>query len=85
MIWKGLVNYFSMISHMGGLVIWKGLFNSFLMIETNLALNIGNVRRLKIGEDPSIGCAQCHLPPELTMEALRERGIFYLSQLAILI
>ena len=64
-------------------MMWKGLVNYFLMIEKNLALNIGNVRRLKIGKDPSIGCAQCHLPPELTMEALRERGIFYLSQLAI--
>ena len=68
-------------SRVGGSVIWEAVVNSFSMIESNLAWNIGDGRRLRIGEDPWIGSAHRHLLPKWMVAALRERGIIFLSEL----
>ena len=41
--------------HYGGLVIWKAVVKSFDVIESNLAWNVGNDRKLRVGEDPWVG------------------------------
>ena len=46
------------------------------MIESNLAWNIGDGRRLTIEEDPWIGSAHRHLLPERMVPALREGDNF---------
>lgn len=69
-------------SHVGGSVIWKAVVTSFPVIETNLAWNIGDGRRLRVEEDPWVGCVGRHLLSSQTVAALRARGINFLSQLA---
>ena len=71
-----------METHTSGSVIWKAMVLSFDVIESNLAWNVGNGRKLRVGEDPWVGCTQQHRLPVHTVEALRQRGIVYLSQLA---
>ena len=66
----------------GGLDDWKDVVNSFPEIESILAWNIRDGRRLIIGEEPWIGSAHRHLLSERTVVALRERGIIFMSQLA---
>ena len=43
---------------------------------------MGNDRKIRVGEDPWVRCNQQHMLPDHTVEALRQRGIVYLSQLA---
>ena len=71
-----------MKTHKGGSVSWKVVVLSFDVIESNLGWNVGNGRKLRVGEDPWVGCTQQHRLPVHTVEALRQRGIVYLSQLA---
>ena len=47
-------------SHLGGLVIWKVVVKYFDVIEDSLAWNIINGRKLRVGEDPWVGCNQQH-------------------------
>ena len=54
----------------------------FDIIGTNIALNVGNRRRFRIGVDPWVGCEQKHILPARMVEALREQDIVYIYQLA---
>ena len=63
-------------------MIWKVVVLSFSVLETNLAWNVGDGRKLRVGEDPWVGSTQQHILPSHTMEALRHGDIFYLYQLA---
>ena len=58
-------------SHQGGLVIWKEVVKAFDVIEDSLAWNLGNGRKLKVGEDPWVGCNQQHRLSENLVEPLR--------------
>ena len=69
-------------SHIGGSVIWKVVVLSFGVIESNLAWHVGNDRKLRVGEDSWVSCSQKHRLSGHTVEALRQRGLVYLSQLA---
>ena len=69
-------------SFAGGPVIWKALVKSFHILETSLAWDVGSGRKLRVGEDPWMGSVLQHLLPRRTVEALRKRGITFLSQLA---
>ena len=42
-------------SHSGGSVIRKVMVQSFCVLESKLAWNVGNGRKLRVGEDPWIG------------------------------
>ena len=39
-------------SHTSGSIIWKAVVKSFDVIEDSLAWNIGNGRKMRVGEDP---------------------------------
>ena len=43
-------------SHRGGSVIWKAVIKSFDVIGENLFWKVGNGRRVRVGEDPWLGC-----------------------------
>ena len=60
-----------MKSHIVGSVIWKAVVLSFHVLKSNLAWNVGNGRRFRVGEDTWVGSTQQHLLPSHTMEALR--------------
>ena len=63
-------------THSGGSKIWKAVVKSIDVIETNLSWNVGYGKKLRVG------CNQQHRLHIHTVESLRQRGIFYLSQLA---
>ena len=69
-------------SHVGGSVFWKAVVKSLDVIKASLAWHVRNGRKLRVGEDPWVGSIQQHRLHVDTMEELRHRGIFYLSQLA---
>jgi len=69
--------------HGGGSIIWKAVIKSFHVLDSHLAWDVGNGGRLRIGEDPWVGCEQQHILPRPLIEQLRDRGIFYLSQLVV--
>ena len=58
------------------------MVKSFNVIESNLAWNVVNGRLFRIGVDPWVGCTQQHILLAQTVEALRERDIIFLYQLA---
>ena len=58
-------------SHIDGSVIWKAVVKSFDVIEDSLAWNIGNGRKMRVGEDPWVGCNQHHRLTENLVESLR--------------
>ena len=60
-------------SHIGGLVIWKAVVKSFDVIEDSLGWNIGNGRKMRVGEDPWVGCNQQHRLIRNLVESLRQR------------
>jgi len=70
-------------SHRGGSVIWKGLVMAFPLIETNLAWAVGNGENLQVGKDPWMASGLHHILPNNVIQALRQRGIIYLSQLSM--
>jgi len=70
-------------SHVGGSMIWKAVVKSFHLIESKLAWNVGNGQKLMIGRDPWMGSTQNHILPDGVVEALRRRGIVFLSHLAV--
>ena len=45
-------------SHKGGLVIWKAVVKYFDVIEDSLAWNVENGRKMRVEEDPWVGCNQ---------------------------
>jgi len=57
-------------SFKGGSIIWKVVVSSFLVIGEKLIWDIGNGRKLRIGEDPWVGCVHQHLLPEHTVNDL---------------
>ena len=68
-------------THYGGSIIWKVVAKSFGLIKAKLAWQIGNGRKLRVGEDPWVGSNQEHILPEGAIRELRIRGIYYLYQL----
>lgn len=69
-------------SHVGGSVIWKAIVKSFPLLESNLAWRVGNGQKLRIGQDPWIGCEQQHLLPAHITEQLGQSGVLTLCHLA---
>ena len=69
-------------THTGGSIIWKAVVKSFGIIEAKLAWQIGNGRKLRVGEDPWVVCNQEHILWDGTVRALRLRSIFFLYQLS---
>jgi len=63
-------------------VIWKAILNSFPIISNKLAWKIGSGEKVRIGVDPWQGGAQRYILPLRIVEALKERGIETLRQLA---
>ena len=72
-------------THTGGSVIWKAVVLSFGVIESNLAWKVGNGRKLRVGEEPWVAFSQQHRLSGHTVEALKQRGLVYLSQFASLV
>ena len=72
-------------SHQGGFVIWKVVTKSFDVIGENLVWKVGNGRRVRVGEDPWLGCNEGFRLSELLVVSLRQRGVNYLYQLASLV
>ena len=69
-------------SHAGGSIFWKVVVKSMDVIEDSIAWMIRNGRKLRVGEDQWIGCIQQHKLRDDTVVALRQRGIFFIYQLA---
>jgi len=63
-------------------VVWKAVINSFSVISNKLAWKIGNGEKIRIGVDPWQGRSSHHLMAPRIIEALEDRGITTLGQLA---
>ena len=63
-------------------MIWKVVVQSFSVLDVNIAWKVGDGSILRFGEDPWADTTQQHLLPGHTVEALRQRDIIYLYQLA---
>jgi len=69
-------------SRQGISVVWKAVLKSFSIISNKLAWKIGNGEKVRIGVDPWPGSSPHHLLNPRLIEALEERGIFMLGQMA---
>ena len=58
------------------------MVQSFGVVGNKLAWKVGDGKKLRVGEDPWVGSTLQHLLPGHTVEALRQRDIIYIYQLA---
>ena len=60
--------------------MWRALIATFDAIDEWIIWKVGNGRRLKIGQEPWIGCYVAHKISLHMISSLRDQGLLHLIQ-----
>lgn len=63
-------------------VVWKAVIASVHIIEKGLAWYVGDGTQIRLGRDPWIGCYEGFTLSQGLVEALKDKGLYTLNQVA---